>query len=307
MNNAHLIPLPRMIYGYPDVGRHGLGHSLLAWGRCQLWCRDQEATPLAPRWLRLRVGPWLRRERDKRNYFLLFRTGNAVGGLRRTWILATTRQVDESEAASLDPGEPAVVVFRSLPDNDIKRDFAALRGGGPWLRKQLEAMTLPRYLPQGAATGRHIAMHVRMGDFPTATPDEVASGQQNVRTGVDWFLDALHSLREAMGEAIPAIVYSDGEEEELAPLLRLPSVVRAPPQAAVTDMLSIARADALIGSGSGFSIWGSLLGDVPRLSAPGQQRARALVDMDAEIELPPGAAVPQGFVDCVRRRWPVGG
>jgi hypothetical protein len=293
-----------MIYGFPDVGRHGLGHSLLAWGRCQLWCRDRNAKPLSPRWLRLRLGPYLRRERDKRNYFLLFRSGNAIGGLRKAWILASTRTVDESDAASLDPGEPAIVVFRSIPDNDIRRDFAALRGEGPWLRGQLEAMTLPRHLPNGAASP-HVAIHVRMGDFSIPDPELAKSGQQNVRTGIDWFVHALRSLRESLGETIPAIVYSDGREEELLPLLRLPSVVRAPAQSAITDLLSIARADALIGSGSGFSIWGSLLGDVPRLSAPGQQLTSVLDLADAEIELQQGAAVPERFAERVLQRRPV--
>ncbi|HEV2815934.1 MAG TPA: hypothetical protein VGW40_01730 [Allosphingosinicella sp.] len=295
-----------MIYGYPDVGRHGLGHSLLAWGRCQLWCRDRSAQPLAPRWLRLRLGPYLRRERDKRNYFLLFRSGNAIGGLRKAWILARTRKVEEGDAANLDPARPAIVVFRSIPDNDVRRDFAALRGEGAWLRDQLEAMTLPRHLPGGPAYP-HVAIHVRMGDFSVSDPDRARSGQQNVRTGIDWFTGALEALRASLGESIPAIVYSDGREEELSPLLRLPSVVRAPPRSAVTDLLSIARADALIGSGSGFSIWGSLLGDVPRLSAPGQQLTRVLALEDAEIELQPGAAVPERFAERVLRRRPVSG
>ena len=290
-----------MIYGYPDVGRHGLGHSLLAWGRCQLWCRDNGAQPLSPRWLRLRLGPYLRRERDKRNYFLLFRSGNAIGGLRKAWILATTRKVDESDAASVNPAEPAVVVFRSIPDNDVRRDFAALRGEGAWLRRQLEAMTLPRHLPAGPAFP-HVAIHVRLGDFSVSDPDSAQRGQQNVRTGIDWFVSTLQALRASLGESIPAIVYSDGSEEELLPLLRLPSVVRAPAQSAVADLLSIARADALLGSGSGFSIWGSLLGDVPRLSAHGQQLTSVLDHEDAEIELEQGAAIPERFAERVLQR-----
>lgn len=290
-----------MIYGFPDVGRHGLGHSLLAWGRCQLWCRDRGAQPLSPRWLRLRLGPYLRRERDKRNYFLLFRAGNAIGGLRKAWILATTRKVEESDAAKVGDGEAAIVVFRSIPDNDVRKDFAALRGEGAWLRGQLQAITLPRHLPDGPAFP-HVAIHVRMGDFAVSDPERAESGQQNVRTGLAWFVGALQALRAALGEPIPAIVYSDGSTEELAPLLKLEAVARAPDRSAVTDMLAIARADALIGSGSGFSIWGSLLGDVPRLSAPGQQLARVLDLEQAEIELPQGAPVPQRFAERVLQR-----
>ena len=54
------------LYGYPEMGRTGLGHSLLAWARCVVWCEMTGAKMLAPRWLRIRIGPYLRGERQAR-------------------------------------------------------------------------------------------------------------------------------------------------------------------------------------------------------------------------------------------------
>jgi len=289
-----------LIYGLPLVGRHGLGHSLLAWGRCQIWCRDHGATPLAPRWLQPRIGPYLRRERDKRNYFLLFRRGHAIGGVRKAMILATTPQVDEAAYRAETARDPLVVLFRSIADNDVREDFAPLKGQGRWLRRELEAMTRPGYRPKREIAKGAIAIHVRLGDFTVADAEQVARGRQNVRIGIDWYVEALARLRAGLGAATPAILFSDGADRELAPLLAVPGVSRAPRQSAVTDMLSIAGADALIGSGSGFSIWGSLLGEVPRLSASGQQLVRVLASPDAEAELAPGADIPLSFIAAVK-------
>jgi hypothetical protein len=291
-----------MIYGLPDVGRCGLGHSLLAWGRCHVWCRRTGALPLAPNWFRPRIGPYLRRERDKRNYFLLFQAGNAIGGIERLKLLLTLPKLLESEADdSAPPVEPSIIVFRTIADNDIRRDFAAIQGHADLLHHDLVAMTRPQYRPKPLVR-HHIAVHVRLGDFSApANEQTVRDGRQNVRVPIRWYASALAALRKALGD-IPAIVYSDGADNQLAEILELPAVQRAPRQPSITDLLSIAQADALIGSGSGFSIWGSFLGRVPRLSFPGQSLVSVLDSHGAEAVMEEDDPVPTTFIDSVLER-----
>jgi len=86
-------------YAYADVGYFGLTHSLLAWARCHLWAADNQVPMIAPSWLRVRgrIGPWLRREPDKRQYQLLFRFPDYITGMRRLALLATRERIAANE------------------------------------------------------------------------------------------------------------------------------------------------------------------------------------------------------------------
>lgn len=289
------------LYTFPDVGRFGLAHSLLAWARASVWARRHGATPLAPDWLRLRIGPYLRRERDKRNYFLLFTPGRAIGGLRKRLLLARLPHVGERQLRLAAPpvsDDDRIVVFQSLPDNDIRADFAALRGEAAFLRAELWAMTRARYRP-AAPHEPYAAVHIRLGDFAPATPEQLRDGVQNVRLPMTWYREVVETLRAAIGHDLPIRIYSDGSDAELASLLSMPRVVRSDARAAITDMLSIADATVLVGSGSGFSLWGSYLGQVPRISYPGQQLVSVLDDPAQEISLAAGEALPVDFRDSL--------
>ena len=301
---------PRL-YAIPVLGRYGLTHGLLAWARCRLWCEETGATMLAPFWLKLRIGPYLRRERDKRNYFRLFGHGGAVSGPRRLAVLARARKVDVGTEWPEPPvGDGATVVrfHNALKDNE-KKSFAQIVGHGPFLRRELIAMTRRRYRPATAAHS-FIAIHVRLGDFSPPATGQVAAEATNTRLPLDWYGDRLDALRDAMdGQTaapmltpMPAIVFSDGLDADLAPLLARAGVTRAPRQQSITDLLKMGQGAALIASGSGFSLWGAFLGSVPRIAHPGQQIVPIDADATRDIESSFGAALPAAFVAHVRTR-----
>lgn len=294
--------------GLPVVGRYGLAHSLLAWARCELWCRDQGVAMLAPNWNHLRIGPYLRCERDKREYHRLFHFPSYVTGLRRHWLIATRPHVPANGLVP-DLHKRQLIVFENKVSRNFEDHFYEVVGRGAELLDALRAMTKECHLPDAAALLEpHIAVHVRLGDFSEPPPDANANGLQgltNTRLPIYWYAHALSALRDALGRPVPAIVYSDGEDAALAPLLALPAVRRAPLGSAVTDLLSIAMAAALVSSGSGFSIWGSFLGGVPRLCFPGQRLVRVHGDPDAvdlEPELDFHQVVSLGFANAVTAR-----
>lgn len=292
------------LYVYPVIGRFGLAHSLLAWGRAQVWARNYNAQPLAPDWFKLRIGPYLRGERDKRNYFRLFQSGSAIGGMRKRAMLATLRKLEEHdlEHSVLQANSTAgVVLFRSRVDNDIRAEFEALRGSSDFLRGELTAMTRPKYRPERTSEPK-IALHVRLGDFGQATDEQLRGGMQNVRLPMSWYIETINSVRRALNSSIPVEVYSDGNEEELAQLFALTAIKRSAARDSITDMLSIADSTVLIGPGSGFSLWGSYLGGVPRISYPGQTLVSVLDDPAQEIGLEPGDDLPVEFAAALSNR-----
>jgi hypothetical protein len=301
---------PRLgLYAYPDVGTYGLAHSLLAWGRCRLWCNRTGVPMLAPNWLhvRHRVGPMRRRDRDNRLYHLLFHFPGHVTGLRRGWLLATGRRIAAEEADLSElvaRGARALIVFRNRLVLNEETYFREVVGHGIELRRELVAITRPQYLPPPAETP-HIALHVRMGDFsPNPSREALRQGAKNSRIPIDWYVEMLNGLRRVIGP-VPARLYSDGADADLSPLLALNGVTRPLKAPSVTDLLGLSQASALISSGSGFSMWGAFLGDMPRVCFPGQRFTRVLAlqsGVEREPEAETWAEVPHDFVSMVATR-----
>ena len=290
------------IYAYADVGRQGLGHGLFAWAHALIWARRYDAELLPPIWLRPRIGPWLRRERDKRTYFLQFQGAGPGVALRRLRLLAMRKRV----IATLDgkggtpPRKDGLHVFQMGQALDTEAIFRPMIGHHHAVGEALRAMARPHLLPRPASEP-FIAIHIRQGDFQAANTDALSKGVKNTATPVHWFADTLSAVRSALGEAAPARIFSDAPPAGLAAIMTMPNVECAPRAPAIHDMLAIADADLLIGSGSNFSLWGSYLSQIPRISHPGQTIASVLQDPARELEYDPAGGpirLPAGF------NWP---
>ncbi len=297
-------PVQVQRYGYARLGRYGLAHGMLAWARCAVWCEANCAQMIAPFWLKPRIGPYLRRERDKRNYFKLFHSGGAISGIRRLWLLARLpkHRVVLGTADCANATQGGILVFENALADNEKQSFAQVIGHGAFLRDKLLAMTRVRYHPP-CREQPFIAMHVRLGDFVTLALDPAQSAN-NVLLPIDWYGDRLLALRAALGSQVPAVVFSDGSDEELAPLLRLPDVSRSPRAESITDLLAMGQGACVIASASGFSLWGAFLGSAPRLSHVGKRKVPIYGGSDAaaDIESDFGAVIEPAFVQHVRQR-----
>jgi hypothetical protein len=291
------------LYVYPALNRFGLAHELLTWARAIVWGHENGAAFIAPIWLRPRLGPFLRRERDKRIYFLLLTSGGAITGAKRLAVLTSSRRV---EARRSWPERPmpgtgsTVVIFRTRIEGDHDL-MPQLHGHEMLLRRELLKITRPRYRP-ASVERNSIAIHVRLGDFNVVQNQLSDVVKNNHRLPLDWFVNRLTALREALGKDVPAIVYSDGADAELASLLAQPGVRRAPRQQSVTDLLAMGQSAVVISSGSAFSLVGAFLGGASRLCHPGRLTAPAYSDNRREIESAFDAELPSHFVEDIRAR-----
>jgi hypothetical protein len=303
-------PWNENLYGYAYPGRYGLGHSLLAWARCFLWCKDNKVAMLAPRWLYFRLGPYLRNEPDKRSYHKLFRKGTYVHGIRRAWLLAAPLgvrrfAVEHESEAKLGRGT-RIAVFKNDNANNT-RFFKVLFGRHEEVRSELLRIARPEHIPAANIDGPFIGIHVRMGDFSRVSDPSALRTTSNVQLPVEWYRDILLSIRTQTGLNLPAHVFSDGDVESLRPLLALPNVSLAKPHSALHDILSLSQAAALISSGSGFSMWSAYLGQVPRICFPNQRREYVVASLemiDLEPECGTGEDVPPAFVEQIARAFP---
>ncbi|MET3580441.1 hypothetical protein ABID19_003479 [Mesorhizobium robiniae] len=291
------------LYGYPDIGRFGLGHSMLAWARCEIWCRKNNAQMLGPRWFRPRIGPYLRRERDKREYFRLFNNKGYVGEPWRTVLLATARKVSAEAAPSIaHDGGNTVVVFKNTVASNFEKHFHEVRGNGPVLYDAFRRITRKKYLPEDPASP-FLAIHVRLGDFSRFDVNQVEAKTHNQRLPIEWYCDSLVALREALGTSMPARVFSDGDDADLVPLLGLPNIRRANDAESVTHMLEMAQASVIIGAGSNFNLWAAFFGQVPRITYPNQAIVAVNDDPARETSFRGEAPLPDVFIKQVRTQF----
>jgi hypothetical protein len=295
MNNKHL-------FGYPVTGRYGLGNMLFPWARCYLWCADNKIPMIAPTWTKLKLGPYLRRERDKRNYQRFFHNDSYIFGFRKLFLLVTLPKVSEQENDPINDilsNRNTIRTFEGWPGM-----FEPLRGKSNELHRELVRITRHQYLPRSVVSTPFIGIHVRRGDFRVPDETDLQKGVVNIRIPLEWYIKTLSKLLDGLEFQAKVLVFSDGSDDELADLLAMPGVERSKETEAITDMLLLSEAQIMIASGSTFSMWASFLGQVPCIWYPGQCRQRLLNSNSNEMEpeVATETSIPESFLAIAKDR-----
>jgi len=272
------------------IGGNGLGNLMFTWARCLAASERHGWRMIWPTWQSFKPKNWRVNPYDHRTYGDLFRPNDRyVRGWRKPWYLARYRWIPEKQA--LDGGAPpgSVVEFRGMEDK-----FAPFVADHELIYGELLKIARPQHLtafsdPEPAPIG----IHVRRGDFVQQATYRDMLDIDNSVLPLDWYIDALQAVRSQAGRVVPAYVFSDGTEEELADLLGLPAVQRMDYGSGLGDMLGLSRSRLLIASGSTFSMWGSYLGQVPAIWHPKKLLQHVLLEHpEREIEWTPGNALP---------------
>lgn len=239
----------RRVYVYPRVGLTGLCNMFYPWARAVVWARDNNAHVIAPDWVRFwRVGVWLRWERDKRTYLNQFTNKGYICGVKKFWLLRMLNPLTEEVVRGWgNSPENVIVGFSGREEWGWMELF---KKEARFLRSELERITNPRiinslsYLPKA-----FIGVHIRKGDFKYG--DELQDDA--------YYLEGIFQARKKVG-ALPVLVFSDGEDEELQFLNKVSDLYQMPRAPAIHDVLALSRAKAIVGTNhSTFSYWGAFL------------------------------------------------
>lgn len=250
-----MIPMRRVAtvrYGYAKPLRAGLANKLFPWARCHIWCEKNNAEMLPYRWSQLALGPIWRREKDLRLYRGLFRRVSFCRSVHATYLRCTGTIDNECSETAIGT-RARVQIFRFSGPADYFRSInRAHELIGRCIREEAE----PKWISTvDALASPRIGIHVRLGDFG------------NLRHPVGWFVDALRFVRTLAGWTVPAVVFSDGADSELSPLLSMESTTRAIGPNALVDLLHLSRSAFLIATGSStFSSWAAYLGQMPAMT-----------------------------------------
>ena len=268
----------------------GLGNLLFPWARSILATNKYGLTPISPTWFQLKLGPVLRKENDKRFYFNLFKKNpKEIIGIRKLILLLKHSSVTEEYLlylkSSISPqkNETKIIVFMGLKDyfNSIIKEHA-------FIYDKLLSITRNEH-KKGLAFDfrRSISVHIRLGDF------------KGVReTPIQWYINTINKLRADVGHDWPVYIFSDGTDEELMPVMRLPNAARLTFGSSLADLLALSKAHILIGSGgSTFSQWASFLGRMPVIWPSGSLTQHLYYDNALlEIECDQEEKLPDSFI-----------
>ena len=284
--------------GFVRLGGAGLGNILFAWARAAVFARDYDCQMIWPTWPSIKLGPYLRREADKRFYGDLFRNDHtAIGGLKKMKKLLTCSRIKEAQKQSVGCEDETIVEFTGF-----EGCFEELLYEYTFIRELIVANLHPknRRALEGDCS-RALGVHVRLGDFGRVTAQEAAAGRHDSALPIDWYVDMVFRVRACAGVEIPVYVFSDGTDQELAPLLELAQVERKTYGTSIGDILGLSRFPLLIASGSSFSMWARYLGRANCICYPNQRKQRILTPEEDKFEIEAAGELPARIGERIRR------
>lgn len=110
-----------------------------------------------------------------------------------------------------------------------------------------------------------VGLHMRLGDFlPVANPADY-QGVWNTRVPLAWYVNICRQLKEALGDDVTFLLLTDGSQSEVQEFVSEfnPITNFGQPHSIISDLLSLATADALLCSISSYSMWGVMLSRAP--------------------------------------------
>jgi hypothetical protein len=159
-------------------------------------------------------------------------------------------------------------VFKDIPS--WRDHFGDIRNHRDFIRCRLLVMLRDQYRRElDALQAPVVGVHVRRGDFRSLRLDEDFAHVGGVRTADQYFADLIEQIRHVSGWNLPVTVFSDGTDDEIAFLTRMPGVRRSPATSDIVDLLLMARSRIIITSaGSTFGEWAAFLSEAAVLRHP---------------------------------------
>lgn len=207
-----------------------------------------------PTMRQIKLGTFLRSERDRRTYGNILRSRSAREW--RNWIAAHVRKtVDEHD---FDGSQKGVSVRYS----EIGRCFHDLDGPSELIKSWL----FRNMCGQVAIAPFDIGIHVRLGDFADIDVDKDTGPGDNVRLPLEWYRAALEEARRLLDMQAPNIIlFTDGDPEQVEHGLGIGPLSSDQSENALIAMLRLAQARLVITSRSTFSMWATYLGGMPAI------------------------------------------
>ena len=248
--------------GCVRLGGGGLGNLLFIFARSIVLAEKINSQIIWPTWPSIKVGPRIRREKDKRFYGDLFKNdGTYIAGAKKMKYLLFNHKVK----VDITDNKP----LPSIPQNGIyvysafKMHFDELISYREIIRSKLLTITRKKNLLAFYHDFTHeINVHVRLGDFAKAEPSQFNTERVNTRLPINWYVQVINDIKSIVGdEKVTFNIFSDGTDEELKPILSIAGTRRIFFGNALADIFALSESKLIIASASSFSLWARYLGN----------------------------------------------
>ena len=260
-------------------GSTGLGNLLFVWARAIVYADKLNLPVLSPNWRTFTIGPYLRHEKDKRNYKNLF-INDGIKGYKKYLIqLYSIKQIQNSKIRVF-LNIPEVIIFYGL-----KNQMTHLINHHVLVKKKLINILSKDVIKLiGQNNSIFIGVHIRCGDFQPENEDHLRSGRTITRIPMNWYITQIKKLKQKFGNNICFKIFSDGHIDELSKVLSIENVTLVEGGNALSDLISLSRSKIIISSNSTFSLWASYLGRCHTIWFPGTKRFDLFNDNESCLE-----------------------
>lgn len=247
----------------------GLGNQLFPLLKAYTFAELNNLPVVTTGYHQLRIGPYLRGEKSKRNYsnYFVFQK-NRLGAWLDQRSVKSRQVVKEPPVQQIPIEENTTYTYDQIPH--WKDFFSGLKENRDRVLRILPEILRPEIKEAVARqTAPAIGVHIRMGDFRKLKPGEDFSKVGAVRTPEEYFINIIESIRKIHGSQLPVSVFTDGYRHELQELWKLGNIEMVEGNKDIVDMLLLSRSRILVASaGSTFSYWAGFLANAPIILHP---------------------------------------
>lgn len=238
--------------------RAGLGNKLFCFAHAIIFSEINKLTLFYSGLTQFHIGTYLRREKSKRYYTLLFRKGVKLNFLKT--FFRKKQYIDYNSCETkVAHDKNYIYTFNQVPSwNDY---FKYIREN-----RSLVIEKLNYYLNEDINSklsnknAPSIGVHIRMGDFKKLQQNEDFEKVGAARTPLTYFVDLILRIRSIAGFDLDVTIFTDGNIEELEEVFCLPKVFLAAEDSDVMQLLHLSKSNIiLLSAGSTFGQWAAFL------------------------------------------------
>lgn len=251
----------------------GLGNQLFPLMKAHVFAHLNQMPIIVTNYHQLKIGPWLRNDRSKRNYtgFFTFQK-SIIGELLDKWKLSKF----ENDLQQIEPGVKKIThnipgssyLFSAMPH--YTKYFEGLNGNRELVIQLLYEIISPDIKNRlNNFESPAIGVHIRRGDFREPSVGEALGNRGILRTPENYFVNMIESIRRVHGSNLKVNIFSDASKSELTEIFKMPNIEMAEVNNDLEDLLLLSKSKMIIASaGSTFSYWAGFLSDSPIIIHP---------------------------------------